>query len=188
LFPLQDIDKQEVRRIAKEEELIVAEKAESMEICFIPDNDYRGFLKKHNVLSVPGDFIDSTGKKLGTHTGIANYTIGQRKGLGIAEGKPLYVASIDPVKNIVVLSEKTYLQKTSLIASSCNLFMQEPFPEILTAKVRYSQDLIPCSVLVKDGQLHVRFHRSVEAITPGQSVVLYDNDIVVGGGIIESAQ
>lgn len=188
LFPLQDIDKQEVRRIAREADLIVAEKAESMEICFIPDNDYRGFLKKHNVVSVPGNFIDTTGKKLGTHTGIANYTIGQRKGLGIAEGKPLYVASIDPVRNLVVLAEKKDLQKTSLIASNPNLFMKEPFPEILTAKVRYSQDLIPCSAQVKDGQLHVSFHRDVEAITPGQSVVLYDDDIVVGGGIIESAE
>ena len=188
LFPLQDIDKQEVRRIAKEEDLIVAEKAESMEICFIPDNDYRSFLKKHNVQNVPGNFIDCNGKKLGTHTGIANYTIGQRKGLGIAEGKPLYVASIDPARNVVVLGEKKDLQKRSLVASNCNLFMKEPFPELLMAKVRYSQEFIPCNAFMKDDQLHVSFHRDVEAITAGQSVVLYNGDLVVGGGIIESAE
>jgi len=186
LFPLQDIDKTEVRRIAAEEGLLVAEKTESMEICFIPDNDYRGFLKKHNVLSVPGDFIDiTTGKKAGTHTGVPNYTIGQRKGLGIAGGRPLYVVSIDVERNQVLLGEKKDLEKHSLVARNLNMFMKEPFPENLTAKVRYSQNLYSCTASVKEGELHVSFNQAVEAITPGQSVVLYHNDIVVGGGIIE---
>jgi len=188
LFPLQDIDKSEVRRIAAEEKLIVAKKAESMEICFIPDNDYRGFLKKHNVETVPGDFIDITnGKKIGTHTGIQNYTIGQRKGLGIAGGKPLYVVKLDTKNNTVVLGEKNDLQRRSLIARSLNMFMQEPFPSDLAAKVRYSQDLIPCTAKIIGDELHVSFDCNVEAITAGQSVVLYSGDIVVGGGIIDES-
>jgi len=186
LFPLQDIDKLEVREIARQVGLIVAEKAESMEICFIPDNDYRGFLKKHNVISTPGDFIDyTTGKKLGMHTGTPNYTIGQRKGLGVAGGRPLYVVSIDVKSNIVLLGEKKDLVKRELTASNCNFFMEPPFPDNLTAKVRYSQNLIPCTATKTGDVLKVQFQQDVEAVTPGQSVVLYQDDIVVGGGVID---
>jgi tRNA-uridine 2-sulfurtransferase len=188
LFPLQDIAKPEVRKIAKDEGLLVAEKPESMEICFIPDNDYRGFLKKNNVESKPGKFIDLSNNVLGTHTGITDYTIGQRKGLGIAGGKPLYVVAIDTVNNTVVLGEKKDLQKRMLVANHCNIFMKEPFPESLTAKVRYSQLDIPCSAQMIHDKLHVQFERDVEAITPGQSVVLYNGETVVGGGIIEYSE
>lgn len=188
LFPLQNISKTEVREIAKREGLAVAEKAESMEICFIPDNDYRGFLKKNNVECKPGKFIDTKGKVLGDHTGIINYTIGQRKGLGIAGGKPLYVVSINTELNTVILGEKRDLRRRDLIARKFNLFSEELILETLTAKVRYSTKDTSCRAYVRDEELHVRFDDEVEAITPGQSVVLYDNEIIVGGGIIDSVR
>jgi tRNA-uridine 2-sulfurtransferase len=188
LFPLQDIDKQVVREIARSEQLLVAEKAESMEICFIPDNDYRGFLKQHNIESIHGKFIDCHGKILGVHTGIANYTIGQRKGLGIAGGRPLYVVSINPENDTITLGEKKDLHKRYLIAKNFTIFHQGTLPEKLSAKVRYSQKDIPCKASVAGNELHISFENDVEAITPGQSVVLYDNEIVIGGGIIEQAK
>lgn len=187
LFPLATLCKDEVREIARQEGLVVAEKAESMEICFIPDNNYRGFLKKHGVVNRSGDFVSVSGKKLGTHTGITDYTIGQRKGLGVAGGIPLYVISLDIPNNRVILGEKKDLQRRSLTARNCTLFLKEPFPQPLSAKVRYAQHAIPCTAHIDGDTLHVSFEQEVEAITPGQSVVLYHDQIVVGGGIIEAS-
>jgi tRNA-specific 2-thiouridylase len=184
LFPLSGIIKQDVRQIARDVGLSVAEKPESQEICFIPDDDYRGFLKKHTIESQPGSFKSTDGIILGNHTGISNYTIGQRKGLGIAEGRPLYVVSMDIETNSIILGDKSDLMRRQLLADHCNLFIGEPFPSNLTAKVRYSQYDIPCTAKLVGNKLEVSFSQDVEAITPGQSVVLYSGDYVVGGGII----
>lgn len=186
LFPLDGLVKNEVRTIAHEANLSVAAKAESQEICFVPDNNYRNFLKQHGVADAPGKIVDTSGKVLGSHTGIFNYTIGQRKGLGIAAGSPLYVVSLDAATNMVVLGEKKDLLSTKLTARTLNLFVED-LPPRCTAKVRYAQTDIDCQPELIDGVLHVTFPEPVEAVTPGQSVVLYLGDVVLGGGIIEQA-
>lgn len=183
-FPLDGLVKDAVRAIALEEHLTVAAKAESQEICFVPDNNYRKFLKQHGVADAPGKIVDTSGKTLGSHTGIFNYTIGQRKGLGIAAGTPRYVVSLDAANNTVVLGEKRDLLSTKLTARKLNLFVRD-LPPRCTAKVRYTQTDIECQPAMIDGVLHVTFPEPVEAVTPGQSVVLYLGDVVLGGGIIE---
>jgi len=188
LFPLSELDKQQVREIAQDAGLPVASKPESQEICFVPDNNYRAFLRKYESFnSKPGDFVNLRGEILGTHRGISDYTVGQRKGLGIASGKPLYVLCIDKEHNRVVLGDKDELGAEALIATDVNLFM-DGIPEQITAKIRYSQHDIPCKAKVgTDKKLEVRFEKAQDAVTPGQSVVLYKRELVVGGGIIEKA-
>lgn len=185
VFPLADYVKTEVRTLAREAQLPVAEKAESQEICFITDNDYRRFLMQNGIVSGEGPFIDSAGKTIGTHRGIFNYTIGQRKGLGIALGEPCYVVSIDPLRNTVMLGSREHLGADSLTAREVNLFVDE-LPLKCTAKIRYAHDDVPCYVHLAGNELTVTFEQPVEAVTPGQSVVLYDGDAVLGGGIIEN--
>jgi tRNA-uridine 2-sulfurtransferase len=185
IFPLSDLKKKDVRAIARDADLHVAEKSESQEICFITDNDYRNFLHRNGINDTPGIFFDTKGKKLGYHKGVFNYTIGQRKGLGIAAGVPLYVIAIDTLKNTVIVGGKEELFAYRLEASDVNMLVAS-LPGECTAKVRSTQMDIPCTAILADGLLRVTFKTPVEAVTPGQSVVLYHGDIVLGGGIIRN--
>jgi tRNA-specific 2-thiouridylase len=191
LMPLGDYNKDETRTIAKKLGLGVATKPDSQEICFVEDNHYARFIEERTGLkSKNGYFVDTEGKILGEHRGIIHYTIGQRKGLGIAFGKPMYVIAIDAENNNVVLGESGKEYSDSLIATHLNFI---PFDQLETdmkvkAKIRYSAKeaeavISPC----ENNSVLVKFKVPQRAITPGQAVVFYDGDIVVGGGTIEKA-
>jgi len=188
LFPLGNLTKQEVRETAEKYGLVNSHKPDSQDICFVPDGDYASFIRKFKNISIPeGDFISTDGKILGRHKGIINYTIGQRKGLGIALGKPAYVVSKNIQKNQVIIGEEKDLYTRSLNACNVNLI---PFntlekPLEITAKTRYSQSEQKAVLSYSgNGIYHVEFENPQRAVTKGQAVVFYDNDIVVGGGTI----
>ena len=187
IFPLGGLTKTEVRAIARAHGYeTLAEKKESQEICFVTNNDYRSFLRENvpdfDQRVVPGNYIDATGKVLGQHLGFANYTIGQRKKLGIALGQPAYVTHIDAARNEVTLGTNDDLLATSLHfrphGNALSEWMDQPG---LTAKVRYRSTAVP--VQIKDGNC-MEFATPVWGITPGQSVVVYCGDLLIGGGII----
>ena len=187
IFPLGGLTKTEVRAIARAHGYeTLAEKKESQEICFVTNNDYRSFLRENvpdfDQRVVPGNYIDATGKVLGQHLGFANYTIGQRKKLGIALGQPAYVTHIDSARNEVTLGTNDDLLATSLHfrphGNALSEWMDQPG---LTAKVRYRSTAVP--VQIKDGNC-LEFATPVWGITPGQSVVVYCGDLLIGGGII----
>ena len=189
LFPLCDfVTKDEVRKIAEGLGLRIANKPDSQEICFV-EGDYGDYIEsKCPGISKPGDFVDINGKVLGKHKGIIHYTIGQRKGLGIALGKPAFVTAIDVNKNQVVLGDENGIFTNELSAKDINII---PFEKLegemkVTAKIRYSaKEAEACISPSFDGVLKVIFQQKQRAITPGQAVVFYDGDIVVGGGTIE---
>lgn len=189
VFPLGNYHKFEIRAIAKEEGLIVADKAESQEICFV-EGSYGDFLEKYrNITSSPGDIIDSEGKKLGEHRGIYRYTIGQHKGLGLAIGYPVYVTKIDPAKNIVQVGSKEELFQSNLIGENYSFISGKPPSALLKvkAKIRYNAPKVPAEITIQDEKLiKVRFEEPQRAITPGQAVVFYQDDIVLGGATIQS--
>lgn len=189
LMPLGDYTKEQVREVAKKLDLVTAEKAESMEICFIEDNDYGRFLSEKRGQDIrPGYFVDTKGKILGKHKGIVHYTVGQRKGLGIALGKPMFVVEIIPHKNLVVLGDESEVFKKELIASEPNftIFDKLEKPMHIVAKIRYSAKESPAEIApLEGGRVKVIFDEPQRAITPGQAVVFYDGDILVGGGTIE---
>lgn len=189
IFPLGDYDKDQVRKIARDLALTVANKPDSQEICFVEDNDYAKFIQEHSDSTAkPGDFVDSTGKILGQHKGIYHYTIGQRKGLGIALGRPLYVIDVDVVKNQVVLGDESELLADHLIARHLNWIAFESLQEPLqaAAKIRYGSREMPVEVRpLADGRVDVHFLQPQRAITPGQSIVFYDGNTVLGGGVID---
>ncbi len=189
IFPLSGMEKTKVREIAKEAGLMVAEKRDSQEICFIDDDDYKKFLMENigDRKILEGNFVDTEGKVLGRHKGLLNYTIGQRKGLNIALGKPMYVVELDTEKNEVVLGEDKDLFKTKLIAKEVNFVSLKNVEEIrLKAKVRYASK--PCYTTIKridDDTYECTFDEEVRAISKGQSVVFYDEDErLAGGGVI----
>lgn len=189
LMPLGTLTKEKVREIARELNLPVASKPESQEICFIPDTDYHGFLRARIGTDSlkEGLIVNKKGKVLGRHRGIVFYTIGQRRGLRIAAGKPLYVIAIDKDKNVLVVgSEKETLQDR-LIAGDINwiTFDKLKKPIRVKAKIRYRHREAEAKVIPLDGnRVEVRFRRPQWAITPGQAVVFYDKDLLIGGGII----
>lgn len=188
LMPLGGYTKEEVRKIAEDEGLVVAKKPDSVEICFIPDNDHGAFIKERVPEKVkPGSFVDIDGNVLGKHKGIANYTIGQRKGLGIALGKPMFVVDLDPERNIVILGDERDIFKTTLYAEDVNLIPFEKLTEEIrvTAKIRYSAKESPATLSPYKNGVMVKFDKPQRAITKGQSVVFYQGDVVVGGGIIK---
>jgi tRNA-specific 2-thiouridylase len=193
IFPLGELTKQEVREIAKKYGLKIANKPESFEICFVPDNDYVGFLLKNvNGLAekVSGGDIVMDGKVVGKHKGYPFYTIGQRKGLGLALGYPVYVIGIHPETNTIEVGTEDKLYHNALIAGNVNLISVEKIEDGMrvVAKVRYLDEGSPATLEnYRDGKIIVKFDKPKRAITPGQSVVFYDGDIVVGGGIIEEA-
>ena len=191
LFPIGEFSsKDEVRKIAKEIGLEVHDKPDSQDICFIPDGDYEVFLKKYsNNESKPGKFIDISGNELGRHNGIVNYTIGQRKGLGIALGKRTYVVDINGKNNTVTLGSNDDLFRDRLIAKDVN-FIDFDYKELksplkVEAKIRYSSVPSPATVtLLDDERIEVKFEQPQRAITSGQSVVFYEGDRLLGGGVI----
>ncbi len=192
LFPLQNFRKSEIKEMAKNNGYAdLAAKSESYEICFVPDNDYRGFLKRKvdglETRVDGGNFIDKTGKVLGKHHGYPFYTIGQRKGLEIAVGEPQYVLEIIPETNSVVLGFKEDLEQQQMKVGKYNLIKYASLPdgiELLT-KIRYKDPGTLASITNSNDKLNVLFHKSVSAIAPGQSAVFYEGDDLVGGGIIE---
>ncbi|MDE5764305.1 MAG: tRNA 2-thiouridine(34) synthase MnmA [Ruminococcus sp.] len=188
LFPLGNLEKSQVREIAENAGLVNHDKPDSQDICFVPDGDYVSFIKKFTGTEIPeGDFVDMQGKILGRHRGIINYTIGQRKGLGISLGRPAYVVKKDIPANTVTLGDEKDLYTKSLIASDVNLISVAEIskPMRVTAKIRYSQHEQPAVVsYLGNGEYMVEFDEPQRAVTKGQAVVLYDGDIVVGGGTI----
>ncbi len=189
LFPIGEFPKEKVRQLAEEAGLPVAHKPDSQEICFIPDHDYASYLKSAlGRLPEPGDFVDVQGKVLGQHKGIWHFTVGQRKGLGITFGKPMFVKEIRPEKNQVVLGEADEMFGTGLLASHLNFMAEERIAgetEVM-AKIRYSHAGAPAIIrMLGDDLAECRFLEPVRAITPGQAVVFYRGDLVLGGGIID---
>ncbi len=189
LFPLGGMTKDEVRKIAEEQGFINAKKRDSQDICFVPDGDYASFIERYTGKSYPnGNFVDMDGNILGEHKGLIRYTIGQRKGLGLALPKPMYVCRIDTDRNEVVLGDDADLFSKSLDAYDINLIAADRLdaPINVAAKTRYSQKLASTRVWqTGEDSIHVEFDEPQRAITPGQAVVLYDGDTVVGGGVIK---
>ena len=189
-FPVGDLTKGEVRAKARALGLPVADKSESMEICFIPDGDYRGFLQRRIPDAFrPGPIVDRAGRQRGVHRGLAAYTVGQRRGLGLASDRPVYVLALDPERNAVVVGEAADLETRRLLAEEANFIPFDwPREEIrVMAKIRHSH--IPASAVVRPvggKRVEVIFDTPQRAVTPGQSVVFYQEDLVVGGGIISA--
>jgi tRNA-specific 2-thiouridylase len=190
LFPVGHLTKEEVRRIAEKLELPVTDKPGSQEICFIPDNNYARFLEEYTGTPARlGPIIDRQGNILGQHRGITSYTIGQRKGLGIASREPLYVVAINPEKNTITVGGKSEVYAAGLIASEPNWISIEKIdsPMNIKAKIRYRHHEDKATVTpTSTGEVMVKFREPQMALTPGQAVVFYDGDIVVGGGLIAS--
>lgn len=193
MLPLGKYKKPEIRQMAIDygyPEL--ANKSESYEICFVPDNDYRGFLKK----KMPGleskveggYFVDAEGNMMGKHRGYPFYTIGQRKGLDTAFGKPVYVTAINPETNTVVLGEEKDLAGQSMMVSGLNLQKYDLIPDGMESltKIRYKDKGSMSNLYTEGNQIRVHFYENVKSITPGQSAVFYEGDDVIGGGIISS--
>lgn len=192
ILPLGNYHKTEIRQMAHDmgyPEL--AKKAESYEICFVPDNDYRGFLKRKveglEEKVAGGNFIDKTGKVLGKHKGYPFYTIGQRKGLDITLGKPVYVTEINPENNTVTLGDEVDLNQSEALVYKVNMQKYDHLehPMEATTKIRYKDKGAPSLLLPENGQVMVRFQEAVKGIAPGQSAVFYEGDHVIGGGIIQ---
>lgn len=188
LFPLGTLEKTQVRAIAEKAGLVNSNKPDSQDICFVPDGKYSEFIRKFTGKTVPeGDFVDTSGKVLGRHKGIINYTVGQRKHLGISLGKPAYVVRKDVEANTVTLGDESDLYTKALIAEDVNLISVEEVtePMRITAKTRYSQTEQPAVLTsLGNGEYMVEFDAPQRAITSGQAVVFYDGDTVVGGGTI----
>ena len=188
LLPLGELSKEEARTIAQQQGFINARKKDSQDICFVPDGDYVAFMEHYTGKRYEsGDFLDESGKVVGKHRGAVCYTLGQRKGLGLAMGAPVYVCGKDMQKNTVTVGPNESLFATTLRASHWNWI---PFPQLteplrVTARARYNQKEQPATVYPEDdGFARVVFDQPQRAMTPGQAVVLYDGDLVVGGGTI----
>ena len=188
IFPLGNLEKSEVRAIAEENSFHNAQKKESQDICFVPDGDYAAFIRRYRGISFPeGNFVDKNGNILGRHKGIIHYTVGQRKGLGLSFPCPMYVISKNLEDNTVTLGPISELYQSTFLATDINLIS---VPKIegemkISAKIRYNQKEQPATVLQLDeNTIQVTFLEPQKAITKGQAVVLYDGDVVVGGGTI----
>ena len=188
MFPLGDLNKTETRKMAAELGLSVANKPESQEICFVPNDDYKTFLaEKAPAMLTPGNILNTAGEILGKHKGLALYTIGQRKGLGIAAKQPLYVLKLDQTNNSVVVGFEDEIFSQELIATDLNFLLFDKLTVAMEvkAKVRYAAKEAPAFIVPLDGdKVRVIFKDKQRAITPGQAVVFYQDDIVIGGGTI----
>ena len=188
LMPVGEYTKDEIRAMAERIGLPVAHKPDSQEICFIPDNDYASFIQSYGENVPPeGNFVNRKGEIMGRHKGITHYTVGQRKGLGIAFGEPVFVLEIRPETNEVVLGTGEEVFSNRLICRNLNwMSIDRPEQEIeVMAKIRYNHKGAACRVIpLEDGSAECIFPEPVRAITPGQAVVFYDGDLVVGGGTI----
>ena len=191
LFPLGTLTKDEVRLIAFEKKLVNAKKEESQDICFVPDGDYGTFIETFTGKRYPpGDILDTGGNVIGAHRGIVRYTLGQRRGLGVALNKPLYVCAKDAARNTVTLGPENSLYSNILTVHSINLVACENInrPLRVSVKTRYLQAERPAwAEQTSDDELRIEFDEAQRALTLGQAAVLYDGNIVVGGGIIGSA-
>ena len=189
LLPLGSFSKSETRRMAEEYHLPVAHKAESQEICFVPHDDYKAYLRaKRPECARGGDIVDRTGNVRGRHEGVAFYTIGQRRGLGIAAPQPLYVTALDAAKNQVIVGTADEVYACELIASDLSWTMWDGLDQerSVQAKIRYGKREAPAQITPRDSRsVWVHFAQPQRAVTPGQSVVFYEKDIVLGGGIID---
>ncbi|MCL2600806.1 MAG: tRNA 2-thiouridine(34) synthase MnmA, partial [Treponema sp.] len=187
-FPLGDFSKQQVRKMAENKNFVNNAKAESQDICFVPDGNYGDFIESYTGRNwPPGDIVDMQGKVLGRHRGIIRYTIGQRRGLGVAANVPLYVAGKSVPDNTVTLGPDDSLYRKSLVARGINLIACTRLdrPMRVTAKTRYLQQEQAATVeQTGDDEFRMEFDSPQRAITPGQAAVLYDGDIVIGGGTI----
>ncbi len=192
-FPLAPYTKEEVRELARARRLPVAYKPESQEICFVPDDDYRRYLREQVPDALrPGLIVDTRGQVLGEHPGVAFFTIGQRKGLGLAVGRPLYVVDLDPVGNRVIVGEREEAQAEGLEAGAVNWIAIPELdgPRRVQARIRRNAPHAPATIEPVDGEarrVRCRFDEPQWAVTPGQSVVWYDGDTVLGGGVISRA-
>ena len=188
VFPLGEMTKEQTRALAEELGLINADKRDSQDICFVPDGDYAGFIERYTGKTYPnGDFVDESGRVLGEHKGIIRYTVGQRKGLGLALPHPMYVKEKNLEENKVVLCDNASLFSRELLANDINLISVDRIDEPLRvcARVRYNQKEQPATVWqLDDDTIRVVFDEPQRAISKGQAVVLYDGDYVLGGGTI----
>jgi len=197
MFPLGEMSKPEARAAARTHGLAVAEKAESQEICFVPDGDYAGFIDRYLLaeneserIPAAGEIVDSSGTVIGKHNGIHHYTIGQRRGIGVAGERPLYVLSIDAPGNRVVVGEQEELQQCSFIAAGVNWIALDPPNSSVRAdvRIRYRHKEAPAKITpVANNRVKVEFDESQRAITPGQATVFYRGEEVIGGGWIVRA-
>ena len=187
LFPLGEFEsKAQIRQIAAEANLKVASKPDSEDICFVPDGNYKKFLETNsNLKPTPGNIVNIKGEVLGKHTGLYNYTIGQRKGLGISYATPLFVLGFNPIKNEVIVGEEQELYKAEIYVNDINLLANNlVFPMHVNVKTRYSSHHAPATICQEGAQIRVVFDEKQKSLTPGQSAVFYDNDVVLGGGKI----
>ena len=190
LFPLGDLSKEEVRRIAADLNLDAAERPESQEICFVPDDDYQSFLSTFVETIEPGEIIDENDRVIGRHRGYPFYTIGQRRGLGLALGYPVYVTEILPASNRIRIGKRSSLLAAGLVAGQLNwISLATPQPgQKITVRIRYNDPGYPATIKeLGDDRITILFDRPRSAVTPGQSAVFFDNDTVLGGGIIAHA-
>ena len=189
LMPIGGSQKEVIRKIAEQIDINISKKPDSQEICFIPDNDYSGFIQRETAKTYPaGNFVDLDGNVLGKHKGIIYYTVGQRKGLGIAFGKPMYVYSIDAEKNEVVLCENDALFQKTVYADDLNFMGIEKIENgtRLQGRIRYHHNKAWCTVYMKnESELMCVFDEPQRAVTPGQALVLYDGEYVACGGTIK---
>ena len=188
-FPVGELTKDEVREHARRLGLVTADKPDSQEICFVPDGDYRGFLRRRDPeLFRPGVIADMAGRTLGRHAGVAGFTIGQRRGLGLAGSRPLYVVDLDAEAGRVTVGEAVNLEQDRLVASRVNFIAGEVPAGVLrvAARIRHNHEPAPATVrALGEGRAEVVFDAPQRAVTPGQSCVWYDGEHVVGGGVIE---
>ncbi len=197
-FPLGEMEKDDVRAIARDANLYTAEKPESQEICFVPDGKYSEFIDRYldhegrsTELPAGGDIVDSSGAVLGSHTGIHRYTIGQRRGLGIAHEKPLYVVQIERAKNRIIVGEEDALEATQFMAKGVNwiAFDAPTEPVRASVKIRYKHDPALATIFPQpDANALIVFDEPQRAITPGQATIFYDGEEVVGGGWIKTPE
>ena len=189
IFPLSDFEsKDEIRKIAKENKLETANKPDSEDICFIPDGNYKKFLEQNSEIKPKkGNIVNLKGEVLGKHTGLYNYTIGQRKGLGISYKAPLFVIGFNPIKNEVIVGEKNELYKKEVTVTDINLLLVDEINDWIEVEVktRYSSNSAKAKIKQVENKINVVFDEPQRAITPGQSAVFYIDDVVLGGGKIE---
>ena len=186
-FPVGGLTKAEVRARARALGLVTADKPESQEICFIPDDDYRGFLRRRIPRAFrPGPIVDGGGRVLGQHEGLAAFTVGQRRGLGLATGRTLYVTALDPARNEVVVGEAREVEVDTLVAEQVNWIAIDGLegPLEVTAQIRHRHTPAPATIRPRGQEVEVRFETPQWAPAPGQSIVFYQGDLVVGGGVI----
>ena len=189
LFPLAEYEeKEEIRKIARDNNLKVANKPDSEDICFVPDGNYKKFLENNSdIKPKEGNIINTEGKVLGKHTGLYNYTIGQRKGLGISNPVPLFVVGFNSAKNEVIVGEEKELYKSEIEVQEINLILVDEIPDWMDVEVktRYSSKVAKAKIKQIDDKIVVKFDEPQRAVTPGQSAVFYVGDIVLGGGKIK---